>query len=427
MTTNVFKNLGALEPFEIKNSYIILCLGAPSTFVYLEIMKYYNSDLILPFYGNIIFALLFLIIGILPSLKSKFILKHYGWFVFGVTIIFQHYLTYTTFLNNFSLDTLLITYVFIFGSVLLLSNRILVLIYSATEAVHLVCVTSLATLDTISEMAILLSTTAIFICSFWMMNIFIRYRKNTETLNENLEDTVKQRTLDLEIRAKELLEKNKDLEEFAYVVSHDLKRPLRNIYTLTDWLSEDEDEQLNTEAVKSLQQIKNEVTQMDLLVEGILNYSLQAEPNQTKKEVNVHTLVKRIINGLSTENISISLEKKLPRILCNESQMQQVFLNLLQNAIKHNDKEKIEITINYELSKHDHIFSIRDNGPGIALKYHKKIFELFQKLQVDTSGEAIGIGLALVKKIIERNDGKISIESNKGNGATFMFTVPKSN
>ena len=109
MTTNVFKNLGALEPFEIKNSYIILCLGAPSTFVYLEIMKYYNPELILPFYGNIVFALLFLIIGILPSLRSKFILKHYGWFVFAVTITFQHYLTYTTFLNNFSLDTLLIT------------------------------------------------------------------------------------------------------------------------------------------------------------------------------------------------------------------------------------------------------------------------------------------------------------------------------
>jgi light-regulated signal transduction histidine kinase (bacteriophytochrome) len=301
----------------------------------------------------------------------------------------------------------------------------LVLIYSASEALHIAYVASLGNLDTISEIAILLSTTAIFICSFWMMNIFIRYRKNTEILNENLEDTVKQRTLDLEIRAKELLDKNKDLEEFAYVVSHDLKRPLRNIYTLTDWLSEDEDEQLNTEAVKSLQQIKNQVTQMDLLVEGILNYSLQAEPNQAIKEVNVHTLVKRIVNRLSSENISISLEKKLPRILCNESQMQQVFFNLLQNAIKHNDKEKIEITINYEVSKLNYIFSVTDNGPGIAPKYHTKIFELFQKLQVDRDGEAIGIGLALVKKIIERNDGKISLKSSERNGATFIFTVPK--
>ncbi|MFK7750654.1 MAG: ATP-binding protein [Kordia sp.] len=425
MIKSVFKNLGALEPFEIKNSYITLCLGAPSTFVYLEIMKYYNPEIILPFYGNIIFSILFLIIGILPSFKSKFILEHYGWFVFGVTMAFQHYLTYAIYLNNFSLDILLVTYVFIFGSVLLLSNRILVLIYSATETIHLAYAVYLNDINTVYKTAILLSAIAIFMCSFWMMNIFIRYRKETEALNENLEDTVKQRTNDLEIRAKELLDKNRDLEEFAYVVSHDLKRPLRNIYTLTDWLSDDEDEQLNGKALKSLQQIKSQVTQMDLLVEGILNYSLQAESDQAVKEINVHTLVKRIVNSISKEHISISLEKKLPRLVFNELQMQQVFLNLLQNAIKHTDKEQIEITINYEVSKHNHTFFIKDNGPGIPAKYHKKIFELFQKLKVETDGEAIGIGLALVKKIIERNEGEISLESSEGNGATFIFTLPK--
>ncbi|WP_298514019.1 ATP-binding protein [uncultured Kordia sp.] len=425
MTKNVFKNLGALEPFEIRNSYITLCLGAPSTFVYLEIMKYYNPEVIVPFYGNIIFSILFLIVGLSVYSKSKLILKNYGWLVFFTTMAFQHYLTYTAYLNNFSLDLLLVTYVFIFGSVLLLSNRILVLIYSTTETLHLAYQVYFSDLDTVSKTAILLSTTAIFICSFWMMNIFIRYRKKMEALNESLEDTVKQRTLDLELRAKELLDKNKDLEEFAYVVSHDLKRPLRNIYTLTDWLSEDEDEQLNTEAKKSLQQIKNQVTQMDLLVEGILNYSLQAEPNQDAKEINVHTLVKRIINSISEDHISISLERKLPRLIFNELQMQQVFLNLLRNAIKHNDKETIEIAIDYEANKLRHKFYIKDNGPGIDPKYHEKIFELFQKLQVDTDGEAIGIGLALVKKIIERNDGKIYLKSAIGEGATFIFTIPR--
>ncbi|MCH2195783.1 ATP-binding protein [Kordia sp.] len=425
MIRSVLKNLGALEPFEIRNSCITLCLGAPSSFAYLEIMKYYHPDVVLPLYGNIIFAILFLIVGVSVNFKSKFILKNYGWFVFGVTMLFQHYVTYATYLNNFSLDLLLVMYVFLFGSVLLLSNRILVIIYSATQTLHVAYHVYFSDLDSISEIAILLSTMAIFVSSFWMMSIFIRYRKKMEALNESLEDTVKQRTLDLEIRAKELLDKNKDLEEFAYIVSNDLKRPLRNIYTLTDWLSEDEDEQLNTEAMKSLQQIKNQVTQMDLLVEGILNYSLQAEPNQDMKEINVHTLVKRIVNALSEDHISISIKRKLPRLFFNESQMQQVFVNLLQNAIKHNDKENIEVFIDYEVNKLRHKFFIKDNGPGIHPKYHGKIFELFQKLQVDTDGEAIGIGLALVKKIIERNEGTIDIKSDEGQGATFIFTIPK--
>ncbi|MBC8756007.1 GHKL domain-containing protein [Kordia sp. YSTF-M3] len=425
MNRNVFKNLGRLEPFEIRNSSITLCLGAPSTFIYLEIMKYYNPDIILPFYGNIIFAVLFLIAGILPNLKNKFILQHYGWFVFASTMAFQHYLTYATNLNNFSLDCLLVSYVFIFGSVLLLSNRILVLIYSASEALHLSYYVYYSDIDIADKSNILLSLFVIFVFSFLVMNGFIRYRKKLEGMNINLEEVVQKRTFDLEIRAKELLEKNKDLEEFAYVVSHDLKRPLRNIYTLTDWLGEDEDEQFHGSAAESLQQIKQQVTQMDLLVEGILNYSLQMDAEQEGKEVNVHTLVKRIISANTCEDVTISIEKRLPRVTFSESKLVQVFQNLIQNAIKHTDKKHVKIYIDYKATKAAHLFSVRDNGPGIHEKYHKKIFELFQKLHVDSEVGAIGVGLALVKKIIERNDGKIYVESSEGNGAAFVFTIPK--
>lgn len=425
MIKNLLRTLGSLEPFEIRNSSITLCLGAPSTFIYLEIMKHYNPAIVMPFYGNIFFGILFLVVGILPNLKNKFILQYYGWFVFLSTMAFQHYLTYATYVNNFSLDFLLVTYVFIFGSVLLLSNRVLVIIYSATEAIHLAYYVYQSDLTVVYESAILLTTSIIFVLSFLITNGFIRNRKRLEILNVDLEETVKKRTLALEERAKELLEKNKDLEEFAYVVSHDLKRPLRNIYTLTDWLSEDEEEQFNKEATESLEHIKKQVTQMDLLVEGILNYSLQMESDQIKKEVNVHTFVKRITKMFVSENVSISLEKKLPRIRFSESQLIQVFKNLLQNAIKHNDKELIEIAIDYEATSEEYQFSITDNGPGIAAKYHKKIFELFQKLEADSDGETIGIGLALVKKIIERNDGTIQLKSAEGKGTTFVFTIPK--
>lgn len=424
MIINFLKKLGRLEPFEIKNSSITLIFGAPSTFIYLEVMKYYNPELIMPFYGNIIFACLFLIAGILPYINYKPVMEQYGWIVFFSTLLFQHYLAYATGLNNFSLDFLLVTYVFIFGSVLLLSNRILVLVYSVSELLHLSYHVFTSDLDAMSESAILLSLGTILVFSFLVMNGFIRYRKKLEVINAGLEDTVKQRTLDIENRAKELLEKNKDLEEFAYVVSHDLKRPLRNMYTLTDRLADDEDNGLDKDAYKSLDLIKEQITQIDLLVEGILNYSLQIDTEQAAKRVDVQHLVERIISVNTKENISIKIEKKLPKIIFNESQLLQIFQNLIQNAIKHNDKEKVEIYIDYKLINEGHQFSIKDNGPGIEKQYHKKIFQLFQKLAATAKGNSIGIGLALVKKILERNDGEIYVESIKGKGANFIFTIP---
>jgi light-regulated signal transduction histidine kinase (bacteriophytochrome) len=279
-------------------------------------------------------------------------------------------------------------------------------------------------LDVMSESAILVSISTIFIFSFLVMNGLIRYRRNLEAVNVELEERIKERTLDLENRAKELMRKNKDLEEFAYVVSHDLKRPLRNIYTLIDWLTDDDEYEFNEEANQSLQLIKEQVTQMDLLVEGILNYSLQIGKEQVVKVVDAQVLVKRIITVNSSETVTITLKERLPKVSFNESELLQVFQNLIQNAIKHTDKELVEIYIGYKKTKAAHQFSIQDNGPGIDEKYHGKIFELFQKLEVNTEIDSIGIGLALVKKIIERNSGSIHVESELGKGTTFVFTIP---
>ncbi len=418
-------DIGRLEPFEIKNSSLTFCLASPSTYIYVLIMLYYNPGLIVPYHGQEVFTILFMLVGLVPFAKNKFLNEIYGWIVFITLIIFQYYLTYTTALNNFSLDYLLVTYVFIFGSVLLLSNRLLVILFSASQLIHLSYRVYYSDLDRMSESAILVSMSTIFIFSFLVMNGLIRYRKKLESVNADLEDRIKQRTLDLENRAKELMRKNKDLEEFAYVVSHDLKRPLRNIYTLTDWLTEDEAHKLNQDTNKSLRLIKEQVTQMDLLVEGILNYSLQMDVEQVMKTIDAQLLVERIITVNSNENVLITLENKLPKVMFNESQLLQVFQNLIQNAIKHNDKEKVEIHIGYELINNKHQFSIRDNGLGIEEKYFHKIFELFQKLEIETEVDSVGIGLALVKKIIERNGGEIFLESELGKGTTFFFTIKK--
>ncbi len=424
---NIFKylsDIGRLEPFEIKNSSFTFCLASPSTYVYVLIMLYYNPGLIIPYQGQEVFTILFMLVGLVPFAKSKFLNEIYGWIVFVTLIIFQYYLTYTTALNNFSLDYLLVTYVFIFGSVLLLSNRLLVILFSASQLIHLSYRVYYSELDSMSESAILVSMSTIFIFSFLVMNGLIRYRKKLESVNADLEDRIKQRTIDLENRAKELLRKNKDLEEFAYVVSHLLKRPLRNIYTLTDWLTEDEAHKLNQDTNKSLRLIKEQVTQMDLLVEGILNYSLQMDTQQVTKTVDVQQIVERIVLVNSQENVQIQIQKILPKLEFSESQLLQIFQNFIQNAIKHTDKEKVEIHIDYELTNRGHQFSIQYNGPGIKVQYHEKIFQLFQRLDAETKGNSIGIGLALVKKILERNDGEIYVKSSEGNGTTFIITIP---
>ncbi|EDP95498.1 ATP-binding protein [Kordia algicida OT-1] len=418
------KDIGRLEPIEIKNSSFTFLLSGPSTYIYVWIMLYYNPDLHIPFYGEIVFSLLFILVGSLPYLKRDKINESYGWITFITLIVFQYYLTYATALNNFSLDYLLVTYVFIFGSVLLLSNRLLVIIFSFSQLIHLAYRVYYSDLDRMSESAILVSMSTIFIFSFLVMNGLIRYRRKLEAINVKLEKRIRQRTIDLENRAKELLRKNKDLEEFAYVVSHDLKRPLRNIYTLTDWLTDGEEYQFNDEANQSLRLIQEQVTQMDLLVEGILNYSLQMDKERSKSSVDAQLLIDRIIKVNSSENVHIQSKQKLPKVIFNESQLLQVFQNLIQNAIKHNDKELVKITIDYQKNEKSHQFSIQDNGPGIDEKYHNKIFELFQKLELKSEIDSIGIGLALVKKIIERNGGEITVNSELGKGTTFVFTIP---
>ncbi|WP_108115233.1 sensor histidine kinase [Kordia periserrulae] len=418
------KDIGRLERFEINNSSITFLLAGPSTYIYVMFMLHYNPDLIIPYRGEIVFSLWFVFVGILPYFKNTFLDEIYGWISFASLMIFQYYLTYTTALNDFSLDYLLVTYVFIFGAVLLLSNRLLVVIFSAFQLIHLAYRVYYSDLDSMSESAILVSMSTIFIFSFLVMNGLIRYRKNLEAINVELEKRIQQRTEDLQTRAKELLRKNKDLEEFAYVVSHDLKRPLRNIYTLTEWLTDDTEYQFNQETNQSLQLIKEQVTQMDLLVEGILNYSLQMDKERNVTTIDSQELVNRIATVNASDMVKIHVDDTLPKVVFNESQLLQVFQNLIQNAIKHNDKELAEIHVNYQQTAAGHQFSIQDNGPGIAKKYHKKIFELFQKLEVKSEVDSIGIGLALVKKIIERNGGSIAVESELGVGTSFIFTIP---
>ncbi|WP_408048772.1 sensor histidine kinase [Tenacibaculum halocynthiae] len=420
-----FKKTGKLEPFEIKNSSLVLCLVAPGLYLYSVLIFHYNLKAQEIPYMREILGVVFFMVGLAPLTKKRIVINYYGLYVFFALFIFQHYLTYTVALNNFSLDYLLGTYVVMFGAILMLNNRGLILVFSASQLLHMGYRVLTSDIDIVTEGAILISTTTIFIYSFIILNGFIRYRQGLLEVNQNLEDKIKQRTLDLENRAKELYERNKDLEEFAYVVSHDLKRPLRNIHTLASWVIESDrsDEDKTQEVSENLITLQEQVDQMDLLINGILNYSLQMDKEKDMKLVDVDKLVKRISKVNSTSTCIIKVKNKLPKLLFNESQLLQVFQNLIQNAIKHNDKETSEIEIGHEKVNKEHVFSVSDNGPGIEEKYHAKIFQLFQKLEIKSHIDSIGIGLALVKKIIERNGGRIWVESSLGKGTTFYITI----
>ncbi|WP_144896384.1 ATP-binding protein [Lutibacter sp. Hel_I_33_5] len=222
-------------------------------------------------------------------------------------------------------------------------------------------------------------------------------------------------------RTKDLEEKNKDLEDFAHVVSHDLKRPLRNIMTLSHWLLEDN---VDSTTEKNIKLINKQIEQMDSLINGVLNYSLQNQVSSDEIKVDLNALVNTLIELNVHKNCSIKVNKTLPTLSINKSQITQVFENLINNAIKYNDKDICEIEIDYTRDEKHFTFSIEDNGCGIEKKYHEKIFKLFQKLEVNKEVDSVGIGLALVKKIITRNNGEIYLKSKVGKGTTFYFTLP---
>ncbi|MES2730577.1 MAG: PAS domain S-box protein [Bacteroidota bacterium] len=219
---------------------------------------------------------------------------------------------------------------------------------------------------------------------------------------------------------------NKELDQFAYIVSHDLKAPLRAIANLSQWIEEDLGGNLSEDVKGNLELLRSRVSRMQALISGILDYSKVNRTKITFEEVNVDALLKDIINilGLPCTH-PITVQTVLPCIITNGIRLEQVFSNLISNAVKYHDKPSGNIRISYLDTPEFHQFSIADDGPGIALEYHDKIFVIFQTLQARDKVESTGVGLAIVKKIIEDQGGKIWIESEPGQGSTFIFTLPK--
>lgn len=223
---------------------------------------------------------------------------------------------------------------------------------------------------------------------------------------------------------KELEKNNNELQEYAHIVSHDLKSPLRSIEALTTWIKEDNKEKLDEASLKNFSLIEMTLEKMEQLISDILKYSSIGSNDQDSQSVDLTPTIQDLIQVLYVpEHITITILRKLPTVKGDKTKLQQVFQNLISNAIKFNDKEEGIITIDYEEKKSYHQFAIRDNGIGIEKKYHDKIFKIFNSLK--QSKDSSGIGLSIVKKIIDLYQGDIWIESEIHKGTTFFFTLKK--
>jgi two-component system, LuxR family, sensor kinase FixL len=219
---------------------------------------------------------------------------------------------------------------------------------------------------------------------------------------------------------------NEELSHFAYVVSHDLKAPLRGIKLLTEWIRTDCGQRLDDESTENLRLLQTRVDRMHDLIEGVLQYSRVGRIKEEETEVDLGELVPNIMDAIAPpEHVRITIEGPLPTIRCEPTRITQVLQNLLTNAVKFMDKPTGEIQVACTDWKDAWVFRISDNGPGIEEKHFDRIFKIFQTLTPRDEFESTGVGLTLVKKIVELYGGKVWVESEVGQGATFFFTIPK--
>lgn len=231
----------------------------------------------------------------------------------------------------------------------------------------------------------------------------------------------------LEQLATTLQRSNQELEQFAYVASHDLQEPLRAVANYTQLLARKYSAHLDEKADKYIGYIVDGATRMQQLINDLLTYSRVGRQSLNLQEVDINLVCKRALDGLRmaiTDSHATVTYDALPTIVADAGQITQLFQNLLSNAIKYRDKVAPQIYISANRTETEWTFSVADNGIGIDPQYAERIFVIFQRLHTRRDYSGTGIGLAICKKIVELHQGQIWVQSELGKGSTFYFTIP---
>jgi signal transduction histidine kinase/CheY-like chemotaxis protein len=222
-----------------------------------------------------------------------------------------------------------------------------------------------------------------------------------------------------------LEERNQALDDFSHIASHDLKAPLRGISNLTDWLVKDLEGQLPAESKRQLELIQSRVAQMNVLINGLLQYAIVGRKQIDSVPINISQLLAEVIDLLAPPaELQIQFSADLPTIETPVLLLKQVLSNLIGNAIKYHPRLNGRVEIKMLSRSSGWEFAVSDDGPGIAPENHQKIFGIFQTLVGQDDIKGTGIGLAIVKKIVESRGGRVWVESELGQGSTFSFTWP---
>ncbi len=232
--------------------------------------------------------------------------------------------------------------------------------------------------------------------------------------------TARRRTEDALRRA------NAELQQFAYVASHDLRAPLRAVSNLSSWLEDDLAPQLSGESRHHLQLLRERVRLMDDLINGLLTYSRAGGQTRVTETVDSAQLVSEVIGALDVRpGLQLVIEDGMPTLVTDPTKLQQVFSNLLGNAVKYHDRPDGHVWVSARDLGEQYEFSVADDGPGIPPEFQEKVFQMLQRGPAAKEHEGTGMGLAVVKKLVESSGGRIHLESSPGHGAAFRFTWPK--
>jgi len=249
-----------------------------------------------------------------------------------------------------------------------------------------------------------------------------------EEQNRTLEEKVRERTAALERQSAVLQRTNQELNDFTYIVSHDLKEPLRAIAAFSRFLVEEYAAQLEATGQGYLDRIRTNVARLQGFIEDLLELSRIGRVAHPHEDVEVRALVEKVCDGLSLaiseRGATITLEGDWPRLRCDRTRVYQVFQNLIENALKFSTTAPV-ITVRASALGDDQVFSVQDSGIGIEPKYFEQIFLVFQRLHSREAYPGSGAGLTICKKIVEQHGGRIWVDSRPGAGSTFSFTLPR--